>query len=175
MYPQGKPTLSIDYKIEHFALVDELPKLFREANVLYWATALLGLVYNFIDRVIADASNPPSFSIPRVQFIEAGLALSCSQGSKTILKSGTKNAAVLLEEVEDFIKFIYNMDPNPLLDPDQDGYNFALFLVFTQHIQYVKMGGLMFISDYQGACSESKSMTYFYSLNIIDIQVVQYY
>jgi hypothetical protein len=70
------------------------------------------------------------------------------------------HAAFLLKEVimgKDFTKFIHNMDPNPLLDPDQDGYDFALFLAFTQHVQYVKMGGLVFISDYQGMCT--KSMT----------------
>ncbi|KAG2741061.1 hypothetical protein P692DRAFT_20752348, partial [Suillus brevipes Sb2] len=137
-----------------FAPVDELAKLFREANVLYWAKALLGLVYDFIDRAIADASDPPPFVIPHVRFVEAGLALSYSQGSsKPTLKTGTARTAFLLEEViegDDFTKFIHNMDPDPLLDPDQDGYEFALFLAFTQHIQYVKTGGLVYISDYQG-------------------------
>ncbi|KAG1888890.1 uncharacterized protein F5891DRAFT_966074, partial [Suillus fuscotomentosus] len=47
---------SLKYKISHFALADKLPKLFREANILYWAKALLGLVYNFIDHAVASAS-----------------------------------------------------------------------------------------------------------------------
>jgi hypothetical protein len=45
------------------------------------------------------------------------------------------------------------MDPDPLLEPDQDGYDFVLFLAFTQHIQYVKTGGLVHISNYQDMCS----------------------
>ncbi|KAG1774739.1 hypothetical protein EV702DRAFT_1047491 [Suillus placidus] len=153
VYPQGTPASSTDFRIGRFAPVDELAKLFREANVLYWAKALLGLVYDFIDRAIADASDPPPFVIPHVRFVEAGLALSYSQGSsKPTLKTGTARTAFLLEEViegDDFTKFIHNMDPDPLLDPDQDGYEFALFLAFTQHIQYVKTGGLVYISDYQ--------------------------
>jgi hypothetical protein len=159
VYSQGTPASSTDFRIGRFAPVDELAKLFREANVLYWAKALLGLVYDFIDRAIADASDPPPFVIPHVRFVEAGLALSYSQGSsKPTLKTGTARTAFLLEEViegDDFTKFIHNMDPDPLLDPDQDGYEFALFLAFTQHIQYVKTGGLVYISDYQGMCSES--------------------
>ncbi|KAG1887220.1 hypothetical protein F4604DRAFT_1570992 [Suillus subluteus] len=155
VYPQGMPTSSTDYKIGRYAPLNELAKLFREANILYWAKALLGLVYNFIDRAIADTSDPPPFNIPRVRFVEAGLALSYSQGTgKSTLKTATiPCGAFLLEEIidgEDFTKFIHNMDPDPLLDPDQDGYDFAQFLAFTQHVQYMKTGGLVFISDYQG-------------------------
>ncbi|KAG1851806.1 hypothetical protein C8R48DRAFT_549510, partial [Suillus tomentosus] len=119
IYPQGIPTSSTDYRIGRFALADELPKLFREANVLYWAKALLGLVYDFIDRAIAGTPDPPPFNIPRVRFVEAGLALSYSQGSsKSTIKTGVPRAGFLLEEVidGDFTKFIHNMDPDPLLD-----------------------------------------------------------
>ncbi|KAG1721102.1 hypothetical protein EDB19DRAFT_1646669, partial [Suillus lakei] len=159
-------------------------KLFREANILYWAKALLGLVYDFINHAIADASDPLPFTIPYVWFVEASLVLSYSQGnSKSTLKTGTMCTAFLLEEVidgEDFTKFIHNMDPDPLLDPDQDGYDFVLFLAFMQHIQYVKTGGLVYISDYQGntslltdpqimthsSVSEGKDMFFFWGGNI---------
>ncbi|KAG1717577.1 hypothetical protein EDB19DRAFT_1653009 [Suillus lakei] len=136
--------------------MDELPKLFREANILYWAKALVGLVYNVIDHAVAGASEPVPFDIPRVRFIEAGLVLSYYQdSSKPASKAVLAHAGFLLEEVidgsdEDFVKYIHNMDPNPLLDPDEFGYDCALFLAFTQHMQYVKTGGLVFISDYQG-------------------------
>ncbi|KAG1750360.1 uncharacterized protein EDB91DRAFT_1024717, partial [Suillus paluster] len=121
VYPKSTPA-SLDYRIGRFALTDELPKLFREANVLYWAKALLGLVYNVIDRAVAGASQPPPFDIPRVRFVEAGLALSYYQdGSKPASKAALARAGFLLEEVidsgdEDFVKYIHNMDPNPLLD-----------------------------------------------------------
>ncbi|KAG1812749.1 hypothetical protein EV424DRAFT_1326870 [Suillus variegatus] len=66
-------------------------------------------------------------------------------------------AGFLLEELigdddnRNFIKYIHNMDCNPLLDEDEFGYDIAAFLACTQHIQYVKTGGLAFILDYQGA------------------------
>ncbi|KAG0704536.1 hypothetical protein DFH29DRAFT_765539, partial [Suillus ampliporus] len=156
--PPGVPATSMDFRIGRFTLIDEMPKLFREANILYWAKALLGLVYDFIDRAVASAHESPPFNIPRVRFVEAGLALSFFPGGgKPSSKTGTTRAAFLLEEVidcgdedRDFTKFIHNMDPNPLLNPEDYGYDFSLFLAFTQHVQYVKTGGLAFISDYQG-------------------------
>ncbi|KAG1842048.1 hypothetical protein DFJ58DRAFT_748303 [Suillus subalutaceus] len=128
------PTSGLGSRARHDIVVKRpFEKLFREANILYWAKALLGLVYDVIDRAVAGASEPVPFNIPRVRFVEAGLALSYYQDS-------SKPA----------LKYIHNMDPNPLLDPDEPGYDFALFLAFTQHVQYVKTGGLVFISDYQG-------------------------
>ncbi|KAG1766766.1 hypothetical protein EDD22DRAFT_950345 [Suillus occidentalis] len=106
------------------------------------------------------ASESPPFNIPHVHFVDAGLAPSFFPGGgKPSSKTGTTRAVFLLEEVincrdgddgHDFTKFIHNMDPNPLLNPEDYGYDFVLFLALTQHVQYVKTGGLAFISDYQG-------------------------
>ena len=68
------------FKIGRFALADELPKLFKEANVLYWAKSLLQFTYKFIDGCLASASDPGPPCIPRLRFVEAGLAFSYSQG-----------------------------------------------------------------------------------------------
>ncbi|KAG2751397.1 hypothetical protein P692DRAFT_201686544, partial [Suillus brevipes Sb2] len=116
---------SFMYKIGRFSSVDEIAKLFKEANVLYWSCSLQQLTYAFIDRCIAASDEPPPFNIPRVRFIDAGLAFSYSQrdskptraGSKT----GSKCAGYLVEELieggsDTFLKFIHNMDANPLLD-----------------------------------------------------------
>ncbi|KAG1722716.1 hypothetical protein EDB19DRAFT_1916527 [Suillus lakei] len=107
--------------------MDELPKLFREANILYWVKALLGFVYNVIDRAVAGTSQPPPFDIPHVRFVDAGLVLSYYQdGSKPASKAASAHAGFLLKEVidsdgrdDDFVKYIHNMDPNPLLEPDE--------------------------------------------------------
>jgi hypothetical protein len=144
------------YKVGRFALTDELPKLFREANILYWSKSLLQLTYDFIDCSIASSPESPPFVVPHVRFVEASLALCHSQGgSKSGVKSGSMRAAFLLEELIEggddmFLKFIHNMDANPLLDELDYGYDMAEFFAFTQHVQYVKTGQLMFISDYQG-------------------------
>jgi hypothetical protein len=69
-------------------------------------------------------------------------------------KAGSVSVAYLIEELipdpNSFIKFIHNGTCLPLIDPDEPEYNITEFLVFTQHIQYVKTGGLAYISDYQG-------------------------
>ncbi|KAG2134217.1 hypothetical protein BD769DRAFT_1665245 [Suillus cothurnatus] len=153
--PPGSPL----YKIGRFALADEIPKLFKEANVLYWSNSLLELTYAFIDRSIASSTEPPPFNIPRIRFVDAGLALSYSQrGSKVPAKGGSKAGSscggYLVEEFieggpDEFVKFIHNMDSNPLLDYDDYRYELALFFAFTQHVQYIKTGGLAFILDYQ--------------------------
>ncbi|KAG1852586.1 hypothetical protein C8R48DRAFT_611588, partial [Suillus tomentosus] len=147
-----------EYKISCFVLTDELLELFREANVLYWAKALLGLVYDFIDHIVASVSEVIPFDIPCVCFVEAGLVLSYYQdSSKPASKAASAHAGFLLKEVIDggdksFVKYIHNMDPSQLLDLDKFGYDFALFLAFTQYVQYVKIGGLVFISYYHGIC-----------------------
>jgi len=67
----------------HYTLVDESNLLYREANVLYWAKALLKLTYDFIDRAINDASVLPLFEIPCLHFIDAGLMLAYSFATVT--------------------------------------------------------------------------------------------
>ncbi|KAG1822256.1 hypothetical protein EV424DRAFT_1321917, partial [Suillus variegatus] len=126
------------------------------ANVLYWSKSLLQLTYDFIDCSIASSPEPLPFMVPHVRFVEASLALCYSQGgSKSGAKTGSMQAAFLLEELIEggddmFLKFIHNMDANPLLNELDYGYDMAEFFAFMQHVQYVKTSQLAFISDYQG-------------------------
>ncbi|KAG1901330.1 uncharacterized protein F5891DRAFT_979512 [Suillus fuscotomentosus] len=157
-------------KIACYALADELQKLLNESNVLYWAKSLLNFTYKYIDHCIDAASSPPSFQIPRVRFMDAGIALAFSHHSSNTqgtsnqaptadVKAGTFSAVYLLEEPvtfdgpgnQTFTKFIHNKDCEPSLDDDEYGYDLAVFLAFTQHIQYAKTDGLAFVSDYQGS------------------------
>ena len=175
------------YKIGRFALANEVPKLFREANVLYWAKSLLQFTYDFIDHCISSSSHQDCPHIPRVRFVEAGLEFAYDQGPQGLacaastssagFNTGSTRAAFLLEELiagEDvFQKFIHNMDANPLLDEHESGYDFALFLAFTQHVQYVKTGGLAIISDYQGMPTEFN--IFGYVLIDFTLQAVQNY
>ncbi|CAK5279012.1 unnamed protein product [Mycena citricolor] len=50
-----------------------------------------------------------------------------------------------------FVKFVHNRAPIPHLAPTHPLFYVAEFLCFTQHVQYEKSGGLVFISDYQGS------------------------
>ncbi|KAF9232882.1 hypothetical protein BU15DRAFT_67057 [Melanogaster broomeanus] len=137
---------------------DELEKLFREANVLYWAKALMTMTYGFIDRALAKATVPPPFEIPQLHFVDAGLVIAFSQVANGLKKSkaGTVSAAYLVEEDiqcsdDDFIKYIHNGDCVPLPEPGEPGHDISQFLVFTQHVQYSKTGGQVYVSDYQGS------------------------
>ncbi|KAH0836810.1 hypothetical protein J3R83DRAFT_8575, partial [Lanmaoa asiatica] len=136
---------------------DESRQLYREANVLYWAIALLDLVYRYIDQCIANAEHPPPFSIPQLHFVEAGLLFVLTDrpdASKAPI--GTKPTAVgmtfLAEEVihGKFFKFIHNGDASPHCFDDTKVDDIAQFLSFTQHVQYIKTSGQVYISDYQG-------------------------
>ena len=156
--PAGPP-------FSRFALKDESNILYREANVLYWAKALLNMTYEFIDHAIDCAKEPPPFNIPRLRFVDAGLLLAYSNalaiteegGLPSVKTSAIVSMMYLGEELiptpsdgEDFVKYIHNGDAAPcdLLDPDVE--NIAQFLAFTQHVQYVKTGKQVYISDYQG-------------------------
>jgi hypothetical protein len=144
--PAGKPPFP------RFPISDELDKLFYEANVLYWSKALLNMTYAFIDRALAANDRSPMFDIPRLRFVEAGLALGYANASggggprSVSRKAGSVSVAYLVEELipdpNSFIKFIHNGTCLLLIDPDEPEYNIAEFLAFMQHVQYVKTGGL---------------------------------
>jgi hypothetical protein len=157
IYPQGGSNAIGNFAIGRYVINDEMAKLFREANVLYWAGSLLQFAYNFIDHCISRSTEPPPFNIPRLRFVHAGLAVSYAQPPPTTShqksKANIPRSGYLVEELisGDFLKYIHNMDCKPMLDPDELGYDIAEFLACTQHIQYLKTGGLAFISDYQGA------------------------
>ena len=151
-----------------YKLVDESNLLYREANVLYWAKALLKLLYQFIDCAINDASTSPPFKIPRLRFIDAGLVLAYSfaevvtnalekTGQLAKPGGGTVSTIYLAEELiptssngEKFVKYIHNGDAAPCDLFDSKAEEIAEFLAFTQHVQYIKTDGQVYISDYQG-------------------------
>ncbi|KAI6128254.1 hypothetical protein EV401DRAFT_1931548 [Pisolithus croceorrhizus] len=117
------------------------------------------MTYEFIDHAIChatDLSTPDWITdIPRLRFVEAGLALvyaSTSKGASTS-STGSVSGTYLLEEKIDakFTKFIHNVQYSSCLKPDNDGFHITQFLVFTQHVQYIKTDGLAYISDYQGS------------------------
>ncbi|KAF8164945.1 hypothetical protein B0H34DRAFT_628755, partial [Crassisporium funariophilum] len=69
------------------------------------------------------------------------------------------NTIYLVEEFIDpvqegrFVKYINNSSAKPLLMllPNKEYVNTAYFLCFAQHVQYLKTGGIAYISDLQGS------------------------
>ncbi|KAJ7688834.1 hypothetical protein B0H17DRAFT_1135375 [Mycena rosella] len=74
----------------------------------------------------------------------------CPDTPPVYLVSKRGRNAVIDTDTEDFVKFIHNGDSVPLLNPDDPLYPIAEFLCFTQHVQYFKTDGTVFLSDLQG-------------------------
>jgi len=150
-----------------YSLKDESNILYREANVLYWAKALLKMTYEFIDHAIDGSKESLPFKIPCLCFMDAGLLLVYSyvpvatleSVMQSVKPSSTVSMMYLAEELisisldGDFVKYIHNGDAAPcdLLDPEVK--YIAQFFTFTQHIQYTNTSGQVYISDYQGIFS----------------------
>ncbi|KAI6102259.1 hypothetical protein F5141DRAFT_984319, partial [Pisolithus sp. B1] len=145
-------------------LKDESSILYCEANMLYWAKALLKMTYDFIDCAVQGAEASPPFNIPHLHFVDAGLLLMYSsaavalpEGSKCPAKpSGMVCTMFLAKELiptmsdADFIKYIHNGNTEPCDLISARAEEITLFLAFMQHVQYTRTGGQVYISNYQG-------------------------
>jgi hypothetical protein len=121
----------------------QITKLSAEINCLRWAAALMGIVYDFINKY-TKIHGEPSFTIPKMRFVKSALAI-----------FDTTHETYMVEEVIDeaidgaFIKYIGNGSVKPL-DFSGTAAHRAAFLAFSQHVQYMKTKGLAFIGDFQG-------------------------
>ena len=129
----------------------QLKKLTTELNCLRWASALMGLVYNFIDERKTTNGLSPSFTIPEMVFVKSALAI-----------SEIDHEVFLLEEFIDeaaegpFIKYIGNGSVRPYDFHKGEEHRLAEFLSFCQHIQFLKTKGLAIVGDFQGKRKHSK-------------------
>ncbi|KAF8151403.1 hypothetical protein B0H34DRAFT_755565 [Crassisporium funariophilum] len=126
--------------------------LTMEIACLVWARVLLDLVYAFIEKGIQAKGERPPFHIPQLRFVDAALAVEHAN-------SGKESQVFLLEQVIGgegegaFWKYMNNVSPVPLPLSDKEDQEHALFLAFSQHVQYFKTRKLVFVSDYQGGNS----------------------
>lgn len=91
----------------------------------------------------------PSFNIPCLKFVEAGIFVKMGSEVKHVKSSAARpSRSFLLEEKipvpegGEFIKYVHNASAVT-----------ALFLCACQHLQYDKTQGVAFVSDFQG-CGE---------------------
>ncbi|KAG1876491.1 hypothetical protein DFJ58DRAFT_865615 [Suillus subalutaceus] len=148
-------TATASIKITRYSSADELKNVLKESNVMYWAKSLLDYTYDYIDHHISTSSTPPPFEIPRVRFIDAGVALGYGQRTATA-SAGSRPGAKQADTTGGTVSAIYLLEERISLVitrslPNEYGYDLAVFLAFMQHIQYVQTEGLAFISDYQGS------------------------
>ncbi|KAE9393105.1 hypothetical protein BT96DRAFT_752565, partial [Gymnopus androsaceus JB14] len=111
--------------------------LMVEMNCLGWGNSLLCMVYDFIGE-------KPTISVPYLRFVGAGLAIAQNPDRDTFL----------VEELIDktpFVKYINNDSAKPCDFLDTERSCIARFLAFSQHVQWMKTKGLVYVSDYQGS------------------------
>jgi len=127
----------------------QVAKLSDEINCLRWTSALMGIVYDFIDKYI-ELHGKSSFAILKMHFIKNALAI-----------VDTTHKTYMVEEVIDeavdgvFVKYIGNGSMKPFEFLGEATAYRAEFLAFSQHMQYLKMKSLAFIGDFQGKSSMS--------------------
>jgi hypothetical protein len=159
-YAERRPNNSgIEAPIKRFNFDDESKSLHTEMTMLGWAQSLLTYAYNFIHSTIRKQREEPPMPIPSLRFVHAVLAYAQksldASGTSSSRQSSSHRAVYLLEELlpidkKPFIKYIHNGDAVPNVQPQEEGYETALFLSFIQHIQYHFTGENVYISDFQG-------------------------
>ena len=122
----------------------QVMKLSQELNCIRWASGLMHLVYDFIDKHIQ--SEPAPFKIPKMRFVFTALV---------VIDNETHDTYMIEEMIDDasegdFVKYIGNNSAKPVCFLDQGMVTRAEFLAFCQHVQYVKTKQLAFIGDFQG-------------------------
>ncbi|KAJ7643018.1 hypothetical protein DFH06DRAFT_999447 [Mycena polygramma] len=138
--------------------LDEHRKIIMEANVLLWATSIMVFTYSFIWHFVKNSPHPPPFEIPEIRFVHAGVAILHEQGRQLNSSKSAISCSYLVEELIDqqrdgFHKFINIASAVPLPLPSTAGKSVAAvaeFLSFTQHVQYYKTKGMVYLSDLQG-------------------------
>jgi hypothetical protein len=123
----------------------QLKKLATELNCLRWASALMGIVYTFIDEHKSTNGLSPSFAIPEMFFVKSALAISEIDQEVFLLEEVINDA-----EEGPFIKYIGNGSVRPFDFLEGEERHLGEFLSFCQHIQFLKTKGLAIVGDFQG-------------------------
>ncbi|KAG1890174.1 hypothetical protein F4604DRAFT_1568268 [Suillus subluteus] len=153
-------TATASIKITRYSSADELENVLKESKGMYWAKSLLDYTYDYIDHHISTSSTPPPFEIPRVCFVDAGVALgygqrtaTASAGSRPGAKladptGGTVSAVYLLEEhitfgdnkefTHDFRKFDIANRPSNFDSPVRVSHTQHSFTWMTRFLHQVR-------------------------------------
>lgn len=124
-----------------------------ELNLFVWARVLLADVYRFIAHALHNG-NTTDLRIFPFRMVDTALAF------------GNKESIFLVEQSISpatnqghFRKYLTNSSAVPLDQSNTEDTLRALFLSFTQHVQFVRTKGYMFLCDYQGMSATFHSST----------------
>ncbi|KAF5367072.1 hypothetical protein D9758_003915 [Tetrapyrgos nigripes] len=139
-----------------YSRVVEFDGIMIEANVHYYAVALMEFAYAYIERQKLE-KGLPDLPIPNLRYVEAAVFMVQNNEIRHSRSStaGPKRTYLLEERIalppgQDFIKYIHNSSPLPAIPPEHPEYNTALFLAAVQHLQYEKTYQSAYVSDFQG-------------------------
>jgi hypothetical protein len=125
-----------------FGAADQLKELGGKIRNMAWAHSFTVLVYEYVNRVLASKPEgwQPKLPVPHVRFVWSALAI--EQGT------GDNNVFMLEERISggEFVKLIHNGSAKlRRLGLSEDERVVALFLSFSQHIQFFKTSQMAFI------------------------------
>ncbi|KIK57128.1 hypothetical protein GYMLUDRAFT_247380 [Collybiopsis luxurians FD-317 M1] len=133
----------------------EFSLILTEANLHYYARALMNFVYSYIDFKL-ETEGQAQFDIPKLQFVEAGVfvVMPTELKHKKSEAAGPSRSFLLEERItlpdgEQFKKYIHNSSPLPNLLEEESEYHICLFLCACQHFQYIKTHHMAYVSDFQ--------------------------
>ncbi|CAK5271941.1 unnamed protein product [Mycena citricolor] len=126
-----------------------------EANLLYWVICIFQFMHLFIETTLQQlGSSPAHLTIPDICLVDRAVALVHNDvaSGATVRSALSLRCSFLIAELIDelFVKFVNNRSAKPCLAANHPLFLIAEFLCFTQHVQYKKLGKLVFLSDYQG-------------------------
>lgn len=142
---------SDDSSSQRYPALDELNLVSKEASAVQWGSALLAVVYSYLDAHPTDGfKNPPPTL--QVRFVEAGVAKviqPSAQATQALLGAYLVEERIPVEQ--GFVRFVGNGSAVPCYTgPNPHGQLLAQFCAFCQHVQWVLTGGQTYCSDWQG-------------------------
>lgn len=132
---------------------EQVTKVWTEVNMVKWASALMRVVELFVDEKDKAFGKKPPFAIPFMRYVDMSLAVATEKPTD----KKTRRFACLLEPWLDeetegpFRKYMGNGSAVPCEMTSEADVHRSLYLSFSQHVQYIKTNGLLFLADFQGS------------------------
>lgn len=147
-FPDAETGEMVNWKRKQYGHKDNFKKISIEANCIYYITELKHRSYEFVDHRLATGKHkdPPPECINCFKCVSWAIAISIEQQSPNYL---------LEEKIEGkFVKYISNNSAEPSLPlKTQQDIEITHFICFSEHVQFIETGGIMFVSDLQGMLS----------------------
>ncbi|KAI6030256.1 hypothetical protein EDC04DRAFT_2898402 [Pisolithus marmoratus] len=107
------------------------------------------VTYSIAKPTLCTGQGTATFEVPRLRFVDAGLLFAYSDVPLATATAGPVRPRGMVSVAYLVKEFIPALSA-PCFLMDMKAEEITDFLAFTQHVQYTKTGGQVYISDYQG-------------------------